>query len=463
MQSSDWWTMKRCVVKAVELIRKKRLDRIALGPGRCDDEDWITINGTHVQIGQNGNLKGSVGAKIEGQKETGAKKQGKVRWNEPDRRRSNRLVGEIVVRNGKAYKILSAQDEENEWGKEVSYEAEDVSDSDEGKKAIAKNAALKDRRKALKNMQKTIQENDDLDGKKVDLDLKGGTVLEDTTTPQGSGHVILLKDGYVWYLENHMMDGDDWSVNNVNGQYLGSRCKADKVKSELDRIVNASKSEATTGDAEADYSKLESAGKDWSVGLSKDERKAIRGITGGSLNKVTAAAKMNEDLRKWGFPTTSAGDKCYQNAMAAIDRFEVGEPTRVYRGNSTSILGKRGMSLEEMKKCVGKVVGDMAFMSASTLPDTWSYTPVTYEIDIPKGKGIGAYVENVSIHPDEKEFLFGSGSTYKVKDVKEVGGRPHVMLEWLPHKLHCTGEEYKYFLKMQETDGVDKAIKSFCR
>ena len=210
--------MKRCVVKAVELIRKKRLDRIALGPGRCDDEDWITINGTHVQIGQNGNLKGSVGAKIEGQKETGAKKQGKVRWNEPDRRRSNRLVGEIVVRNGKAYKILSAQDEENEWGKEVSYEAEDVSESDDGKKAIAKNAALKDRRRAQKNMQKTIQENDDLDGKKVDLDLKGGTVLEDTTTPQGSGHVILLKDGYVWY-EITLENGSDnaWIAGSLIG------------------------------------------------------------------------------------------------------------------------------------------------------------------------------------------------------------------------------------------------------
>ena len=198
-------------------------------------------------------------------------------------------------------------------------------------------------------------------------------------------------------------------------------------------------------------SKLLKKGKDWANKLSKEEKTAIRRITGGSIKSTDVAEKMNNDLRKHGMPTTTGGNKCYDMAKECIDRFEVEEPITVYRGATSTLLGKRGMTIDEIRGCVGITVGDHAFMSASLKPDSYDFQQITYEIKVPSGKGIGAYVADVSKSPEEEEFLFGPHSTYKVMGVKEKDSRIHVLLEWQKEKLDSfwSGAHYKDYLSQQ--------------
>ena len=48
-----------------------------------------------------------------------------------------------------------------------------------------------------------------------------GAQVFDTQTIHGSGSVFVITDEGAWYLERHMMDGDDWAANNVAGVYRG--------------------------------------------------------------------------------------------------------------------------------------------------------------------------------------------------------------------------------------------------
>jgi len=52
---------------------------------------------------------------------------------------------------------------------------------------------------------------------------EGERLLEDTRGAlYGTGNLFVVSaDNVVWYLERHMMDGDDWGANNIDGAYMG--------------------------------------------------------------------------------------------------------------------------------------------------------------------------------------------------------------------------------------------------
>ena len=214
------------------------------------------------------------------------------------------------------------------------------------------------------------------------------------------------------------------------------------------------------------FGKLIKAGDEWGKSLSKDERRYIRLITGGTVNSTSAAEKMNKDLRTKGYMTTDGARKCFEHAKAAIDRFEVEEPMTVIRWGSPSLLGKRDLSLDEMKEREGITVGDPGFMSASIQLYGFEINPVMYEIKVPKGKGIGAYVDSVSINKGEKEFLFNAWSTFKVEKVEEIDyqyevdreaginettKKVKVTMTWQPERLkeYWGGDYYRWFIEKQ--------------
>ena len=54
-----------------------------------------------------------------------------------------------------------------------------------------------------------------------------------------------------------------------------------------------------------------------------------------------------------------------------------------------------------------------------------------YVIDVPSGKGNGAYIQKYSENPQEREFLIKRNSEFKVKDVYQKNGRIVVKLKML--------------------------------
>lgn len=105
----------------------------------------------------------------------------------------------------------------------------------------------------------------------------------------------------------------------------------------------------------------------------------------------------------------------------AINEFKLDKPITVYRESDSSLLGKNGMSYEQIKALEGKSVIDKAFTSTSTrksLPGEQTVGgEIKYKIDIPAGKGHGAYIAKYSENKQEQEFLIKRGTNYNVHSV----------------------------------------------
>lgn len=129
-----------------------------------------------------------------------------------------------------------------------------------------------------------------------------------------------------------------------------------------------------------------------------------------SKNNSSSFVKWVKDMDK--------GLSSYENTKAFIG----------YRGAGYSLLG--GVkTYTELKAMVGKTVHDTGHMSISTVSGHEFDGKVLYEVKVPKGKGIGAYVGQLSKHKSEAEFLLNRGTIFKITRVRKKEGRPVVTLE----------------------------------
>jgi len=99
-----------------------------------------------------------------------------------------------------------------------------------------------------------------------------------------------------------------------------------------------------------------------------------------------------------------------------------------YRGAGYSLLGGR-KTYDELKAMVGRTVHDTGHMSISTVKGSEFSREVIYEVRVPTGKGIGAYIGKLSHHKSEAEFLFNRGTIFKIVKVRKQGQKPVVTLE----------------------------------
>lgn len=113
-----------------------------------------------------------------------------------------------------------------------------------------------------------------------------------------------------------------------------------------------------------------------------------------------------------------AGLSSYNNNIAFIG----------YRGAGYSLLGG-SKTFDQLKAMVGKTVHDTGHMSISTVSGHEFDGSVLYEVRVPKGKGIGAYVGQLSQHKSEAEFLINRGTIFKIVKVRRENGQPVVTLD----------------------------------
>lgn len=99
-----------------------------------------------------------------------------------------------------------------------------------------------------------------------------------------------------------------------------------------------------------------------------------------------------------------------------------------YRGAGYSLLGGR-KTFEELQKMVGRTVRDTGHMSISTVYGHEFDDDVLYKVKVPTGKGIGAYIGQMSQHKSEAEYLFNRGTIFKVTKVEKYQNKPMVTLE----------------------------------
>ncbi len=175
-----------------------------------------------------------------------------ITWEEDTQFHSRQEKGDIVVREGKAYKIVSSRfisvDEGISYCNVYFYKGIDVSDTDEGMEKIniyLENKAIQERereeatrRKELVELIKsTIRDNDVLKAKETNF--PNGKKILDTFNIYGGGQMLIVDTSYAWYIINNGNDGSDWSINHIStggaGAY-GYKCDIMLVKHLLDEL-----------------------------------------------------------------------------------------------------------------------------------------------------------------------------------------------------------------------------------
>ena len=101
----------------------------------------------------------------------------------------------------------------------------------------------------------------------------------------------------------------------------------------------------------------------------------------------------------------------------AMDKFNLTENITVWRGGSNRLVGG-ATTVEELKAMVGSVVHDNGVMStAVTRGGMWDKSGgknIGYEIEVPKGRGRGVFIDPVSAHKGEQEFMVRPGTKFKI-------------------------------------------------
>lgn len=177
----------------------------------------------------------------------------------------------------------------------------------------------------------------------------------------------------------------------------------------------------------------------WSdFNLTWAENDALQRYTGGGYG-------VNWSLYKVPTDEMPKDDKeLVQNIQSGLDKFELKNGIEVIRNSDFQMFGANPyqvtMSVEDVKNFLSKtdgVVQNDGFLSTSM--DTkgvsnMGYTGFVLHLRIPPSKGAGAPIADISIYPEEKEFLVNSRAVLKF-DMNSIqkrdDGKVHATAYWL--------------------------------
>lgn len=144
--------------------------------------------------------------------------------------------------------------------------------------------------------------------------------------------------------------------------------------------------------------------------LTPGQRSALTTYTGSKYGKINGCLRYNTGC-------TPGIKKTIANGTAAM------RPTTqnitTFRGTSLSAFGVS--SIAQLEKMAGKTVTEPGFSSTSISPGSAFGGQVTMQIDIPAGTP-GSYVDAISQHPGEKEFVLPPGTKFRIVQVKPANG-----------------------------------------
>ena len=98
----------------------------------------------------------------------------------------------------------------------------------------------------------------------------------------------------------------------------------------------------------------------------------------------------------------------------AIQQFDLKSPIIVYRGTSHKIFGGK-FTVDQFNQMKGCTITDNGFgSSAADKAHSWKHKGYIMKITVPQGKGRGAWVDPMSLHKGEQEFIIQRGSQYRI-------------------------------------------------
>ena len=181
--------------------------------------------------------------------------------------------------------------------------------------------------------------------------------------------------------------------------------------------------------------------KKWNDSLSGEETDAIMNYAGSDYSGINGLLRgeMTERMvENWNATGKTDVRDMIQRVESGIDKFELKEPITVYRTCEKDVF-------ESLSQKVGSTFRDNAFTSTTVLNESVASGTVRMEINVPAGKGVGAYIGSTYGQPDEHEFLLQRGTEFTVRGVSKVGDSYTI-------KMDVTGREpqdFQYATKEQ--------------
>lgn len=181
--------------------------------------------------------------------------------------------------------------------------------------------------------------------------------------------------------------------------------------------------------------------KKWNDSLSGEETDAIMNYAGSDYSGINGLLRgeMTERMvGNWNATGKTDVRDMIQRVESGIDKFELKEPITVYRTCEKDVF-------ESLSQKVGSTFRDNAFTSTTVLNESVASGNVRMEINVPAGKGVGAYIGSTYGQPDEHEFLLQRGTEFTVRGVSKVGDSYTI-------KMDVTGREpqdFQYATKEQ--------------
>lgn len=160
--------------------------------------------------------------------------------------------------------------------------------------------------------------------------------------------------------------------------------------------------------------------KDWIKSLNDEELQAIGGYTQddyAGINGYLRGGRRDVQYQEF----HSAWKKQIGDIDKAIDRYVNEEPFKTYRFVDNDVLGIYKLDISAIENWAGKTITDKAYMSTTLNPATFENNADEFvmHIDVPKGKGIGAWVNELSSYENiEYEYLLRRNTTVKINHAK---------------------------------------------
>lgn len=165
----------------------------------------------------------------------------------------------------------------------------------------------------------------------------------------------------------------------------------------------------------------------WAKNLIQDEKDVITQYTDFSDDINQYLRKLND----WQYIDREMVTGQIQEIDNAIKGFELQKSIQVIRGVSVAPFGD---NLNDLAKIIGKEFTDKAYISTSLIENGIKQErPVQLFLNIPKGKGRGAYINEFSSYNNEEyEFLLKRNTTYKIISAKFENGIYFLEADVLP-------------------------------
>ena len=176
----------------------------------------------------------------------------------------------------------------------------------------------------------------------------------------------------------------------------------------------------------ADKAKMEETAGQWEKGLSDRQKEAIHDYTNsgyGAMNRYLRTDdqdlkdSLSEKHPKW------IGE--IKEIDKAIDDYELKQDITVYRMAESDVLDQLN---------AGDVFHDGGYTSTTITEEVTDDMDgnVFIEIDVPAGKGRGAYIDNLSEYEGEDEFLMARGGDYEIVEKRELeDGMQYLHIKWI--------------------------------